>query len=324
MATDQQIEQLFDSVRPRIADITSRTGTHSGQGNLGCALMVLPIIGGTVLLANASDVVLPSPALFWWFVAAVLVAMFLCVVAGWKLWRPWSLSNSALQVETDDALIRPLVGALVTGGTFSRPVVTTSGYHPSLLQPHTEKGSVRLLNQSRVEGRLADMPVVIEEIQGGFDAVIDDAWIARFELPFAVAGHLRIWVSERSFSGWAEWRDGFETQAEATERLGSPYTVDVAPIGTGPGAAGATVSPAALPPEVVCTDELFDALRARPDMRLAVVDRTLWMVVPRNLKVFQSHIAAPRDLKDWKKAALAVRDIEAIARAILAAPGVRG
>ena len=317
MATDQQIEQLFDSLRARIADIASRTGKHSGRGNAGCCLMVLPIVGSIALLGKAQDVALPSPELFWWFVAAVFVGAAVCFVIGWRLWLPWSQSSAALREETDDALIRPLVDALVPGGTFSRPTVTTSGFHPSLLRPHTERGTVRILAQSRVDGHLADMPVVIEEIQ--LDTGIQQGWIARFELPFAVAGHLRIWVSQGAWSGWGEWKDGFEIMAEPTARLGDPYTVDAAPIGTGPDAAGATVSPGALPPEVVCTDTLFDALRERPDVRLAIVDRTLWMEVPRTIKVFESHIASPDDLAAWKKAALAGRDIEFIARAILSA-----
>jgi hypothetical protein len=317
MATDQEIEQLFDSLRGRIADIKSRTGKHSARGNAGCCLMGVPILGFIGLIVIAQDVAFPSPQLFWWFVAAVLAGAVVSFIVGWKLWLPWSRSNAALRAETDDALIRPLVDALVTGGTFSRPTVTTSGVHPSLLRPHTERGHVRIADESRVEGHLADMPVVIEETQPFDSHYKTEGWIARFELPFAVAGHLRIWVSQGDWKGWGEWKDGFETLAEPTARLGDPYTVDVAPLGTGPGAVGATVSPGALPPEVVCTDALFEALRARPDISLAFVDRTLWILVPRTIRVFVSHVASPDDLAAWKKAARAARDMEFIARTIL-------
>jgi hypothetical protein len=324
MATDQQIEELFDSVRGRIADITSRTRKYSGRGNVGCALMVLPILGVIGLLVASQDVSPVSPSRFWWFWLGVLVAVVVCFRIGWKLWLPWSRSNSALQDETDDALIRPLVEALVPGGTFSRPTITTSGFHSSLLLPRQEKGSVRVAKQSRVEGRIGEMPVVIDEIEGAFDANVDEGWIARVELPFAIDGHLRIWVPRGFWKGWAEWTDGFEKMTDATARLGAPYTVDVAPIGTGPETASATASPGAHPPDVVCANSLFDALRARPDVRMAVADRTLWIVLPRPLRVFASHIASPDDLATWKKAAVAMRDIETIAREVLAAPGARG
>lgn len=311
MATDFEIEQLFQSLASRITSLQARSGYFTTDGNLGCLLMLIPII----VLFGYMDFSEQLHAEMSWlsqplgWTACVVVAA-ICFIVGRKSWGRWASHTSNLERETDELVVRPLVELLLPGAAFSRPIIVTSGWHPSLLIPEAEGASA--VAQGEIEGRLLGQTILLSEAHS------PPSWIIRVELPFAVSRHLRI--GRRSqFGPFAFWTKGFEQDVAASKRLGAGLVVDTAPLGTGAEEGTVTVPTSAIPPERLFSDELFEYLRAHPDFMMAVVDRTLWVVMPIATQVLRVRVADAAELNSWKQSALAMRSVEGLIQAILAA-----
>ena len=320
MATEADVEQLFESLRPRIAEILGRDAPLRTGGNLGCLLMVLPFAAAIGILMMLKDPRVAA-ALWGWplLVAPVIgVAVF---YFGFKTWRPWA-TVSGRQREEADATIRPALAALLLpGSTFTRERMSVSGFHPSLLLSNPR--GVHISSCGRIAGVLLEQPVAIDEVRGSFDADLPDCWLAKVELPFVVAGHLRIQRWTMATPGLF-WRDGFEPLEDDSRRLGRGWNVELAPLGVGTDE-GVVAPPAgSVPPGTLLTDGLFLVLRDRPDIRLAATGRTLWILVHRQTLAFDFQIPDLEAVHRWKKAAGAMQDVEAVTREVLAAGGVRG
>jgi hypothetical protein len=317
---DRAFEAILVSAQARTAGLQGAHDSTTSGGSLGCLLMLAAgaaSVGVTFMAIGAPKV--PS--------VLILVTIVLAVSAGvgwvgWRKWSRWSEARGALQDRTDDVLIRPFVERLVPGATFSRPSVITSQYHPSLLfqKPRGASGGDR----PRVEGRLAGLPAVLDEVRGNFDANIDGGWIVRLELPFAVDGHLRVRVP-KSLGEHTVWREGFRPLAHETARLGTAHEIDVAPLGTGPDVDAASLPAGGLHPDALLTDALFERLRASADIDVAAAGRTLWLSLPRHIHAFDGQSGIPPDLRSWQqlaaawhKAVQAIREIEGVVTAVVA------
>ena len=240
---------------------------------------------------------------------AITFAALACYLLGLALWRRWAKHQRELMLETDEVLIRPLVELLVPGATFSRPIMILSGWHPSLLIPEEEGSSGSKPGQ--VVGHLFGQAIVISELDS------PSSWLTRVDLPFAIASHLRICNKARLGSGTL-WRTGFE-QHSASQRLGNAGSIQLAPLGTGPDKIVVTPNQKVVPVEHLLSDALLEQFRANPELMIAVVGSTLWLLLPRAIRAFESRVASPSDQYVCKKAAAAMRDIENVTHAILAA-----
>lgn len=319
MATEAEVEQLFESMRARGAEIATRDAPQRTGGNLGCLMMLAALGGGVGLVVALGEANLGAH--LWGWPTLVVVAVLLgSFVVGWKIGAPWFTANSDQRGEADRVLLRPLAALLLPGATFTRAQVTWSRVNPSLLLPEPRGVAVR--NVGRIEGRLFGHALTIDETRSDFDDHLPRCWIVRLELPFVLAAHLRVhrrtWADAGRF-----WEQGFEKLDEDGARLGPGYKVEVAPLGIGTDEGVAATPPGAVPPGVLLTDELFGVLRARPHVSLAVAGRTLWMIVEDVALAFDSQVPAPDDLKKWKHAAVSMQDVEAVTRAVLAAASVR-
>jgi hypothetical protein len=318
-ADDRVFDAILLSARDRTADLQRAHDATAAGGNLGCLMVLVAAaltVGGIVLAIGA----LEEPK-YLFGAAGVLIVAGIVGRVGWRRWSPWSEADGALRNRTDDVLIRPFVEHLMPGATFSRPLVTSSGYHPSLLLVRVEGAAAS--THSTVEGSIAELPALLEEVHGSFDADIHGGWLLRLELPFAVDGHLRI-RAPKSVDEHKRWVDGFEPLDEATARLGTRHTIDVAPLGVG------TDAPASLPagglhPDVLLTDAVFEWLRASGDIDVAATGRTLWLFVPRPIRAFDSQSGIPSDInswrrltKEWHDAVRTIREIEGLVTAMVA------
>lgn len=320
MATDVDVEQLFESLRPRIEEIHKRDAPHRTGGNLGCLLMVLPFAAavGILMMLDKPDT---AATLWGWPLLVAPVIGIVVFYVGFKIWRPWA-TVSGRQREEADATIRPaLAGLLLPGSKFTRERMTVSGYHPSLLLANPR--GVHLTSCGRIAGVLLGAPVQIDEVSGSFEADLPACWLVELDLPFVVAGHLRIQRWTMTTPG-VFWRDAFERLEDESRRLGRGWNVELAPLGVGTEEGIAPPPPGSLPPGALLTDGLYAVLRDRVDVRLAATGRTLWIIVERQLLAFDFQIPDLEAVHRWKKAALAMQDVEAVASQLLAAGSVRG
>jgi hypothetical protein len=316
---DRVFDAILLSARARTAELQRAYDASAAGGNRGCLMMLASgamAVGAIVLAFGAPRV----PAVFL-FLGVVLLAAVIVGLAGWRTWSPWSEANGVLQDGTDDALIRPFVERLVPGAVFTRPKVVTSRYHPSLL--FQEPRGTGWMSQGRIEGRIAGLPAVLDEVEGSSNRTVDEGWIARFELPFAVDGHLRIRVP-KDLGEHAVWREGFRPLTHETGRLGTAHVIEIAPLGIGMDD-GAAPPTGGLHPDALLTDALFEQLRASGDIDVAATARTLWVAVPRSIRAFGAQSGIPPDLKAWHRvvrawheAVRAIREIEGIVTAMVA------
>jgi hypothetical protein len=319
VATEADVEQLFESLRPRIEEINKRDVPHRTGGNLGCLLMVLPF-GAAIGILMKLDEPAWAERLWGWPLLVAPVLGIVVFYAGFKIWRPWA-SVSGRQREEADATIRPaLAGLLLPGSTFTRERMTVSGYHPSLLLSNPR--GVHLTSCGRIAGVLQGAPIQIDEVGGSFEADLPACWLVKVELPFVVAGHLRIQRWTMTTPG-IFWRDAFERLEDDSRRLGRGWNVELGPLGVGTDEGIAPPPAGSVPPGALLTDGLFGVLRDRVDVHLAATGRTLWILVERQLIAFDFQIPDLEAVHRWKKAAVAMQDVEAVAREVLAAGGVR-
>ena len=320
MATEVDVDQLFESLRPRIAEILGRDVPHRTGGNLGCLLMVLPFAAAIGVLMMLKDPKLGA-ALWGWplLIAPVIgVAVF---VSGFKMWRPWAAVSGLQREEADTALRKPLAALLLPGATFSRERWTRSGYDPSLLLARVN--GAHSTPSGRIAGLLLGQPVQIDEVRGDFDSNLPACWLVRLELPFVVAGHVRIHRRTMTTPG-IFWRDDFERLEDDSRRLGRGWHVELGPLGVGTEEGIASPPPGSVPPAVVLSAGLFTVLRDREDIQIAATARTLWILVERPLIAFDFQVPDLEDAHRWKKAAVAMQDVEDVTREVLAAASLRG
>lgn len=319
MATDADVAQLFESLRPRIAEIKGRDVPHRIGGNFGCLLMVLPFVACIALLVAMQK---PEGAalLYGWPLLAVPAAGVVSFIVGWKIWRPWATVSGVQREEADTALRRPLAALLLPGATFTRERLTLGGYHPSLLLARVN--GAHSTPSGRIAGLLLGQPVQIDEVRGDFDANLPACWLVRVELPFVVAGHVRIHRRTMATPG-IFWDDAFERLEDESRRLGRGWHVELGPLGVGTDEGIASPPPGSVPPAVLLAAGLFTVLRDREDVRIAATARTLWILVERPLIAFDFQIPDLEDAHRWKKAAVAMQDVEDVTREVLAAASVR-
>jgi hypothetical protein len=302
VATEAEVAQLFESLRPRIAEIKGRDAGKRGGGNFGCLLMGLPFAAALGMVMKPEVVT----ALRGWplLVGPVIgVAVF---YVGLKMWRPLHAANRAQRAEADRVLLQPLAALLLPGATFTRAPIMLSRYHPSLLMPRPE--GVTSTSCGRIEGLLL--------ASGHMGA----RWVVRIDLPFVLAGHVRIHRRTKLDPG-RFWREGFEPLEEESRRLGAH--VEMGPLGLGSEEGLAAPPPGAVPPGAVLTDGLFDVLRECPDVSVAAAGRTLWIVIEREIHAFDDRVPDEGQVDRWHQAAIAMQDVEDVTREVLAAAGVR-
>jgi hypothetical protein len=319
VATEVEVEQLFESLRPRIAEIKGRDVPHRTGGNLGCLLMVLPFVAAVGTLMLLKDPKMAELLWGWPLVVAPVIGVAVFVV-GFKIWRPWATISGVQREEADAALRQPLAALLLPGATFTRERMLVSGYHPSLLLSNPR--GAHSLPLGRIGGRLLGQPVQVDELRGSFDSDVPACWIVRVELPFVVAGHLRIHRWTMTTPG-IFWRDDLESLEDDSRRLGRGWHVELGPLGLGTDEGLAAPPAGSVLPGVLLTDGLFAVLRDRQDVQLAVAGRTLWIMVLRQLQAFDSQVPDFEDVHRWKKAVPAMQDVEAVTREVLAAAAVR-
>ena len=320
MATEADVEQLFQSLHPRIAEIKGRdVGLRTG-GNLGCLLMVLPFAAAIGILMMLKDPTM-SAALWGWPLLVAPVIGVVVVYVGFKMWRPWATVSGGQRAEADSVLLPQLAALLLPGATFTRPPITLKDYHPSLLMALMR--GVTMTHSGHIEGELLGRPLTIDEVRGSFDHNFMSSWFVRVDLPFVLAGHLIIHRRTMTTPG-IFWRDGFEPLADESRRLGRGWHVELGPLGLGTDEGLAAPPPGAVPPGVVLTEGLFRVLRDREDVKVAATGRTLWIVVERQIMAFDSQVPDFEDVTKWKKAAVAMLDVEAVTHEVLAAADVRG
>jgi hypothetical protein len=320
MIDEGDFEAILADARVRTGALQQRHDANVKGGSFGCLLILAAIAAplvGILLLAVVVTSDRGSAALRWLLGSATLACSFVVAFVlgrrGQKMEAPLVSAASDVGAALDETLVRPLVERLVPGSTFSRPLVASSGFHPSLLFEQVQGKA--LASHSRIEGTLAGLPVVLEEVPSSFDENIEGGWIARFVLPFAVNGHLRIRAPKR-LAHTSRWNKGFEQLREATARLGARYTIDAAPAGSGPDH-HSPVQSDGLHPDVLLTEALFERLRASPDIDVAAAGRDLWVSVPRAIRAFDAHATVPTSVEPWRKAARAIAEIDGIVTAIL-------
>gem|GEM_PF-4135829 len=310
MITDDEVEQVFQSLGAQIKNLEVRGGAFAAHGNIGCLLMLASVMAVIAFAGMMPEEGAASSWMStWWSVPASVFSALACFVVGGSLWRRWAKHNDELMLETDATLTRPLVELLVPGASFSRPRIIVSGWHPSLLIAEEDGASGIELGQ--IDGCLLGQTAVIAELESPV------SWIVRVELPFGIAGHLRI-RSMAHLGPGRSWSAGFEKHSVASKRLGAGYSIDSAPQGTGLDKSVVT-PPKLVPIEALFSNALFDQLRAHPDINVAVVGCALWIVLPRAIRAFQGRVASQSELRAWKQAAKAMRDVQGVVREVLAA-----
>jgi hypothetical protein len=319
MATEVEVEQLFESLRPRIAEINARDVPLRTGGNLGCLLMVLPPAAAVGTLMLLKDPRMVTLLWGWPLLVAPLVGVAVFVF-GFRMWRPWATVSGVMRDEADTVLRQPLAALLLPGATFTRERMLVSGYHPSLLLSNPR--GAHATTCGRIGGRLLGQPVQIDEVSGSFDADLPTCWLVRVELPFVLAGHLRIQRWTMATPG-IFWRKEFERLEDESRRLGRGWNVELGPLGVGTEEGLAAPPPGSVPPGVLLTEGLFAVLRDREDVQLAATGRTLWILVVRRLAAFDHQVPDVEDVHRWKKSVTAMQDVEAVTREVLAAGGVR-
>jgi hypothetical protein len=325
MASAQELADLFAAVSPRIAEIRERSKATDRGSHFGCLLWLLPVLA-IILLSALKPAV--TPPWYGWLVLAVCLAGVASVGAGWKVSEPSRRVQQAQFEETERVLLQPLTGLLLPGATFSRQTDFLPEYHPSLLLSRI-RGASR--PHTRIDGRLLGLPVRMEVFRAMPDDDHPSCLFVQVEMPFAVTGHLRIrhgkarfileTVEDALVQNFRE--EGFEPLEPERTRLGRGFRCDWAPGATDPTAPDAPTPADALPPRAVLTDRLLEFLGTNEDVMFAVVGRSLWVVVTRQLEVFERRVPTMDDLPLWQKAAFAVADVELVAREVLAAGSVR-
>jgi hypothetical protein len=313
MTNDGDFEAILADARTRIAAVQPHHDSTTREGNRG-GLLILAAwavpLAATGLLAVVVTSDAGSAGSRWLLGGSLLAGSFVIAAVlikrGQRMQAPWVAANDRLGETLDEALVRPLVERLVPGATLSRPLVPSSGFHPSLL--YDEVRGKALAVHNRIEGTIAGLPVVLEEVPSSFDENIEGGWIARFALPFTVDRHVRIRGPKPS-THTSRFNRGFEKLTEATARLGSRSVIDAALLGP-PAASGGLL------PDDLLTEALFERLRASPDVDLAVAGRDLWVSIPRGIRAFDGHVTLPTSLEPWRKAAQAIAELESIVTAI--------
>jgi hypothetical protein len=189
---DRDFEAILADARVRTAALQQRRDAAMGGGTFGCLLTLAAIaapLAGTVLLAVVVTSAWGSAWSRWLLGVAVLAGSFVVAVVvgqrGQKVEAPLRSADDDLRTALDAALVRPLVERLVPGATLSRPLTTRSGFHPSLLFQKVI-GKIQCVD-SRVEGTIAGLPVVLEPWRKAARAVAEiDGIVRAIRAPFGV------------------------------------------------------------------------------------------------------------------------------------------
>lgn len=317
MPTDSDVEAFYSGLAGRREELSRRFRAGWPQNLGGCGLCVL---GGLALLIGVVRLgdrwSRPTAAV----ASAVGLAALAFVALGAMLIRRGQRGYEPIRAAVETDLMVPLAAFLVTGATLERPAPAECvEWRASLLFP--KGANVRESTVARLPGRLSGLPVVVDEIvvrhRDDEDSGAFGGWVARFQLPFAVGGHLRVSVPvhERACPAWTR---GFERLPEAEGRLGAPYEVTAAAPGVTPeGALEPTTSGVAV--ETLLTDALCERLRVQPRMQVAAAGRTLWVTVAQTRIFDPLANVALFDVKYGRQAAAAVAAVEAVAREVVRA-----
>jgi hypothetical protein len=319
MRTDAEIEAFFAELEPRRAAIARRYRaglpfTLSGFG-IGC-LGPLVAIG---LLAEFHRQWSTHPRRAAILAAAVAAAL-VCVGIGAALHRLAGRIGTPIDAAADAEIMGPFAAFLVPEGTLEHPAPGACiEWRPSLLFPRNAAAMEDAV--ARVTGRLAGLPAVLDEarIRRPYDDESGNfmGWVVRLDLPFAVGGHLRVFLAEPEVERDMR-RHGFERRPDVEARLGGRYRVEVAPPGVTPeDAEGPTFAGVAI--DALLTDTLVERMRADGRMQIAATGRTLWVTVPF-LRAFDARTCTGSFGPGLgRRAAAGVAAVEAIAREIVRA-----
>lgn len=319
MRTDAEIDAFFAGLEPRRTTLARRYRAGLPFALSGFGIGCLGPIAAIGLLAEFHRQWSTHPRRAAILFAAVAVALA-CVGIGVALHRLAGRIGAPIDSAADAELMGPFAAFLVEGGTLEHPALEAcTEWQPSLLFPR--KAAALEDTVARVTGRVAGLPAVLDEVR--IRRPYDDetgnfmGWVVRLGLPFAVGGHLRVFLPEPGAERDMR-RHGFERRADTEARLGGRYRVEVAAPGVTPEDADASTS-AGVPIEALLTGALVERLRAEGRMQIAAAGRTLWVTVPF-LRVLDARTCTgsfgPRL---GRRAAAAVADVEAIAREMVRA-----
>jgi hypothetical protein len=302
MPDSRALEELIQAARPRVEGLKASAEHVRPDLRMGCGLgLLLPAVG--LLLAF----VLPVP---WPLKLAGLVAGAIGGAIGVPRLIRFGQRARTLKAPFEEQVIRPFVDLLVPGAVLSRDRVDMRDWNRARL---FQTGIGGWNASARITGTIAGLPAVLDEtwwsrqnMEWSFGG-----WIVRFELPFAVAGHLRVRFRRDEKRVVT---NGFETLPEPTARLGDAYTVDVGPLEgeTLPGIDATTL----------VTDDFIEWIRTDPGTQVAVAGRELWVALGSEENVFLEQVVN-FDLESFRRAARRFERAEAIARAVVAAGAAR-
>jgi hypothetical protein len=316
MATDQELQAFFESRAHRAAELRGKYSAGWPASLGGCGIgCVIPFGLMTLFIARGDEWSESS-----WFLPAAIVAGVVavsCAALGSLLYRHGQKLFRPVDAAVDDELLRPLAALLIDGATLEFPDDSIREWRASLLFPklaHVDDGDGKT---NRIRGRIAGVPVVLDEIFIRHRNNTFGGWVVHCALPFSVAGHLRVRVPMLGYRSLM-WQEGFAPLPDATARLGTRQEVEAAAPGVAPEGAEARTS-AGVPVETLLTDALFDQLRGAPKVELAATGRTLWVVVPGVRAFDNRRNITPFDADYGRKTAQKLEIVEAVAREVVRA-----
>lgn len=317
MTTDPELQAFFAARAGRVEALRAqyRAGWPASVGgcSIGCLLPFAMAIAFIVRGKEWAKLPYFLPAA----IGAGLVALSLAAIGLW-LYQRGQKAFAPVDAAVDAELLRPLASLFVEGATLAHPDDSILEWRASLLFPRS--AHVHSINgqTTRIAGRLAGLPMVLDELfiryRHSKNSSTFGGWVVRLELPFAVGGHLRIRTSQLG-SRSLLWQGGFAPHHDATARLATGHEVEAAAPGVTPEGAGEPTL-AGVPVESLLTDSLLDLLRANRKVQVAAVAQTLFVVVP-NVRAFDNRRSvALFDAGHGRKTAQRFALVEAIAREV--------
>lgn len=313
--SEGEIDALFDATGPLAEAVAERYRRQRPLRDLAVAFGCLPALLAVGAYFSSWAARLGETRFF--LVAGIAVALGLA--AGAYFFRRFAHADAPVHELADRVLVLPLAARLVEGAVLSHPQLEPADWEGSRLLPET---TAHPWTVTRVSGRIAGLPAVLDEGQLLFAATGEeshwpfDGWRVRLELPFSVAGHLRVRTPLPEAYVRGERRDGFAREPGPSARLGGTRTVEVAP--PAPGFATAS-RPGDVRALSLVTDAVLEALSDAEDLELAATGRTLWIHVHRRRAAFKGAYRSSFDREAWRAAARSMAAAERLADAVRSA-----
>lgn len=302
MPDPRALESLIESLRPDFEVLKEQAEQARPDVRMGCGLgIAAPVLASFVVAA------VPLP---WWARIVLVLGGIAAAIVGIPRLIRFAGKASQLKQPFQERILDPFVSLLMPGAVLERGRVSMDDWNRSRL---FAMGTLGSRESRRLRGTIAGLPATLDEtswVREGMHKSFS-GWIVRFELPFAVAGHLRI---RRRGGERVLLTDGFEILPEASARLGQEYAVDVGPLEGDP--------LAGIVPTALVTGDVLEWSRTDPMTQVAVAGHALWVVTDHDDDAFPDQVVN-FDLETFRRASQRFERAEAIARCVLAAGGAR-